>query len=159
MVFCAMYSAPAHTLIQCRVQGRHPVLAAFLIGWRKSAVRKRRHQGKRICKQDFSDQGGTIILTGSSCKDCLRWNTCSAVFLPSFPHNGMRVHVSLTMASHRKNGPTWYAVSLNSTNPYARLPLITACPTKPSDGSFVLFATTEQDKPLSFLCLSLRTLV
>lgn len=57
----AMYSAPAHTLIQRRAQGRHHVLAAFLIGWRKSAVRKRRHQGKRICKQDFSEPGGTII--------------------------------------------------------------------------------------------------
>src|SRR3984893_18802986 len=42
-----------------------------------------------------------------------------------------------------------YAASLNTTNPCARLPLSTACPTKPSDGSFVLLATTEQDKPLS----------
>ena len=54
------------------------------------------------------------------------------------------------MASHRKNGRTWCAVSLNTTNPCAGLPLSTACPTKPSDGSFVLLATTEQDKPLTF---------
>src|SRR5215471_19319732 len=36
-------------------------------------------------------------------------------------------------------------------NPCAGLPLITACPTKPSDVSFVLLATTEQDKLLSSL--------
>ena len=53
------------------------------------------------------------------------------------------------MASHRKNGQTWYAASLKTTNPCARLPLSTACPTKPLDVSFVLLATTEQDKPLS----------
>jgi hypothetical protein len=61
---------------------------------------------------------------------------------PSSPHNSMRVHVSLTMASHRKNGPTWYAASWKIMNLCARLPLIMACPTKPSDGSFVLLATT-----------------
>ena len=82
-----------------------------------------------------------------------------AVFLLSSPHNGMRVHVSLTMAFHLKNGPTWYAVSWNTTNPYARLLLITACPTKPSDASFVLLAPTKQDKPLSSPCLCVRTLV
>lgn len=87
----------------------------------------------------------------SSSIDCLRWNNCLAVFLPSSPHNSMRVLVSLSMASQRKNGPTWYAVSLNTTNPCARLPLITACPMKPSDGSFELLANTEQDKLLSSL--------
>src|SRR5690348_9153556 len=90
---------------------------------------------------------------------CLHWNTCLAVFLTSSPHSSLRVHVSRTQASHRKNGRTWYAVSWNSTNPCARLPVITACPTKPSDGSFVLLATTEQDKPFSSPWLSLRTLV
>jgi hypothetical protein len=74
-----------------------------------------------------------------------------AVFLPSSSLNSMQVHVSLTMASHRKNGPTWCAASLNTTNPFAGLPLITACPTKPSDASFVLLVTTQLDKPLSFL--------
>ncbi len=54
------------------------------------------------------------------------------------------------MASHRKNSRTWYAASVNTTNHCARLPLSMACPTKPSDVSFVLFATLEQDKPLSF---------
>jgi hypothetical protein len=88
--------------------------------------------------------------TASSITDCLHSSKCLAVFLPSSPHNSIRVHVSLTMASHWKNGRTWSAVSLNTTNPCARLPLITACPTKPSDVSFVLLATTEQDNPLSF---------
>ena len=52
-----------------------------------------------------------------------------------------------------------YAVSWNSTNPCARLPLIMGCPTKPPDASFVLLTTTERYKPLSFPYLSLRTLV
>ena len=85
----------------------------------------------------------------SSCKDCLHWNNCLAVFHLSSPHNSMRVHVSLNTASHRKNGPTWYGASVRITTPCARLPLSTACPTKPSDGSFVHLATTERDKPLS----------
>jgi len=90
-----------------------------------------------------------LLLTGSSCKGCLRWNNCLAVFLLSSPHSSMRVHVSRTMASHRKHGRTSYGVSLNTTNPCARWPLLTACPTKPSDASFVRLASTEQDKPLS----------
>ncbi len=61
-----------------------------------------------------------------------------AIFLPSSPHNSMRVHVSLAMASPLKNGRMWSAVSLKTTNPCAKLPLITACPTKRSDASFVL---------------------
>jgi hypothetical protein len=44
----------------------------------------------------------------------------------------------------------WYAVSLSTTHPCARGPLLTACPTKPSDASFVLLATIEQDKPPLF---------
>ena len=90
-----------------------------------------------------------LLLTGSSCKDCSHWNNCLAVFLLSSPHNNMRVHVSLTIVSHRKHGQMWYAASVNTTNPCARLPLSTACPTKLSDVSFVLLATTEQDNPLS----------
>ena len=54
------------------------------------------------------------------------------------------------MAFHRKHGPTWSVVSVNTTHPCARLRLIMACPTKPSDASFVLLATREQDKPCSF---------
>ena len=109
--------------------------------------------GRTVGHRIFSHQCSFILslLSGSSCKDCMRWNTCLAVSLPSSPHNSMRVHVSLTMASHRKNGPTWYAVSWNTTNPCTRLRLSMACLTKPSDGSYVLLATTEQDKLLSFL--------
>ena len=91
-----------------------------------------------------------LPLMGSSCKDCLSWNNCLAVFLLPSPHNSMRVHVSLTTASPLKNGRMWSAASLKTMNPCARLPLSTVCPTKPSDGSFVLLATIEQDKPLLF---------
>ena len=38
----------------------NPVLAPLLIGWRKSAVRKRRHQRQRVCKER-TEPGGTII--------------------------------------------------------------------------------------------------
>lgn len=39
-------------------------------------------------------------------------------------------------------------MSVSTTNPFARLPLITACPTRQLDVSFVLRATTEQDRSL-----------
>ena len=86
---------------------------------------------------------------GSSCKDCSRWNNCLAAFLPCSPHTSTRVHKSLTIASHSKNDQTLCAVSLSTTTPCARWSLITVCPMKSLDGSFVLLATTEQDKPLS----------
>src|SRR5205085_5759978 len=68
----------------------------------------------------------------------------------SSPHNSIRVHVRLTMASHRKNGRTWCAVSLNTTNPCAGLPLSTACPMRLSGVFFVVVSMEEQDKLLSF---------
>ena len=84
----------------------------------------------------------------SSCKDCLHWNNCLAVFLLSSPHNSIQAHVSLNTASPVKNGRMLSAVSLKTMNPCAKLPLITACPTKRSDASFVLLATTKQDRGL-----------
>src|ERR1700738_1865889 len=84
----------------------------------------------------------------SSFKYCLHWNNCLAAFPLSYPHSNIQVHVSLTIPFHLKNGRMWCAVSVSTTNPSARLPLLTGCPTKRSGVSFVLLATTEQDRRL-----------
>ena len=113
-----------------------------------------------LCPQRMSD--GASLREEKVCPDCPmtknrpergleRLLEFSIMFNRSTsPHTSLRVHVSLTMASHRKNGRTWYAVSVNTTNPCARLPPITAYPTKPSGVSFEPLATAEQDKLLSF---------
>jgi len=54
------------------------------------------------------------------------------------------------MASHLKNGRTWCAVSVSTTNLSAKLPLITACPTRQSGVFCVLLTREEQDKPFLF---------
>jgi hypothetical protein len=72
-----------------------------------------------------------------------------AVFPRSSPHSSIQVHVSLTMPFHLKHGRTWCAVSVSTTNPCARWPPITVCPTRRSGVFFVLLARKEQDKPLS----------
>jgi hypothetical protein len=54
------------------------------------------------------------------------------------------------MASRRKNGPTWYAVFVSSTNLFARLPLIMTCPMRQSGVFWGLLTRKAQDKPLSF---------
>ncbi len=76
----------------------------------------------------------------------------------SYPHSSIQAHVILNMASHLKNGRMWCVVSLRTMNPFARLPLIMACPARQSGVFSVLLARKEQDKPFSFPCLSLRAL-
>src|SRR5256885_14732618 len=82
----------------------------------------------------------------SSIKDSLHSSTCLAVFPRSFPHSSARVHVSLIMASQRKNGLTWCAVSVNTTTPCARWPLITACPPRQSGVCCELLTRKERDE-------------
>ena len=92
-----------------------------------------------------------------------------SVFLPSskswvafprsFPHNSIQGHMSLTMAFQQKNGQTWCAVSVSSTNPFAGLPLSMACRARQSGVFFVLLAKKAQDKLLSFPYPSLSALV
>ena len=52
------------------------------------------------------------------------------------------------MPSHLKNGQMWCAVSLRTTNLFARLPPGMAYPERQSGVFFALLVRKEQDKPL-----------
>jgi hypothetical protein len=88
--------------------------------------------------------------TASSITDCLHSSNCLALSPRSSPHKSIQVHMSLSMESQRKNGQTWCAVSVSSTNPFARLPLSMVSPMRQSGAFFVVMARKEQDKPRSF---------